>query len=113
MAVLPDEIDQTLLAEFTVVVLGFSHPIAIRQENIAFRKLYDTFFVADFAEEANYGTSAIQSTDSSTAAENDRREMTGIRVGKRVLASIVKSQEHGRGFFGRRALVKLMIKQCQ
>ena len=63
------------------------------------------------SEQADHRSSLLQPAHRSVFAQDDRRQVTAVAVGKLAFVAIVDAQEQRGVFFHRRALVKLMVEQ--
>ena len=78
MAIFPYQINQALLSEFSIVIFRLGDAVAVREKDVTIGNLDNSLVVDHFPEKPDYRSSAIESANCPTLAQNDWREMAGI-----------------------------------
>src|SRR5579863_62251 len=81
-AVLADQIDQALLAEFAEVIFRFGDPVAVGDENLAGMHFDNSLAIGHLVEEADDRAARLEASDRAVLGDENRRQMASITVGE-------------------------------
>src|SRR5580704_1388773 len=113
MAILANDLNEALLAEFAVIAFGFGDAVGISDEDVAGSKLDGRFAIVHVIEQADDRAAAIEQTRGAIFGEKDGRQMAAVGVSEAAVDGVVDAEKERRVFCVGCAFVKLMIEQAE